>query len=343
MTAIQQVSIVDLQERSEPKPHTVYRIEIKAHIQSWSMWRRYSEFDDLHTDLVQATGTPPPAPLPPKHKFSLFRSRTDSQLLTERRAALEIYLRAIISARDDQWREAYPFKQFLGIPIGKAAAAKNYEYQEIQTRLRDVRADINRREAFSTQGDVNASHKSNVSAKQKLAGVLARIGTLGKGLQELAGRGHERTDMVARLQDDCEKLGKMVTVARMTSSRSGGGGVPTTMSLSPSTDREALLGPAGNTFTRVTRVFGVPSAPQETEETRPLDNHGLLGFQQTQIEQQDQQLSILTTILQRQRHLGEAIGTEIASQNDMLDGLSNDVDRVSSKLVSANRQLGRLG
>lgn len=361
MTAIQQVSIVDLQERSEPKPHTVYRIEIKAHIQSWSMWRRYSEFDDLHTDLVQATGTPPPAPLPPKHKFSLFRSRTDSQLLAERRAGLETYLRAIISARDDQWREAYPFKQFLGIPIGKAAAAKNVpthfsstswldEYQEIQTRLRDVRADINRREAFSTQGDVNASHKSNVSAKQKLAGVLARIGTLGKGLQELAGEGmsqgelQRRTDMVARLQDDCEKLGKMVTVARMTSSRSGGGGSgPTTMNRVPSTDREALLGPAGNTFTRVTRVFGAPSAPQETEETRPLDNHGLLGFQQTQIEQQDQQLSILTTILQRQRHLGEAIGAEIATQNDMLDGLSNDVDRVGGKLVSANRQLGRLG
>ncbi len=151
MTAIQQVSIVDLQERPEPKPHTVYRIEIKAHIQSWSMWRRYSEFDDLHTDLVQANpAPPPPAPLPPKHKFSLFRSRTDSQLLTERRAGLETYLRAIISARDDQWREAYPFKQFLGIPIGKAAAAKNVpthfsstswldEYQEIQTRLRDVR------------------------------------------------------------------------------------------------------------------------------------------------------------------------------------------------------------
>ncbi|KAF9044774.1 hypothetical protein BDZ89DRAFT_1058874 [Hymenopellis radicata] len=204
------------------------------------------------------------------------------------------------------------------------------EHREIQSRLRDVRADINAREAFATQGDVNSSHKSNVAAKQKLAGVLARIGNLGTGLKELAmggmseGELQRRTDMVARLQDDCEKLGKMVTVARMTSSQPG----TTAVNLAPSSDREALLGPQANKFTRVTRVFGAPSPPQETEVTRPLDNMGLLGHQQTQIGQQDQQLAQLTTILQRQRQLGSAIGAEIAFQNELLDGLSSDVDRV---------------
>ncbi|KAF8922485.1 hypothetical protein CPB85DRAFT_1267797, partial [Mucidula mucida] len=133
MTAIQAVSIPDYQERTDPKPHTVYQIVVVLN------------------------------------------------LLEERRSGLETYLRAIVSAKDDQWREAVAFKQFLGIPIGKSQApAPNPthfslmtwldEHREIQSRLRDVRADINAREAFATQGDVNSSHKSNVAAKQKLAG-----------------------------------------------------------------------------------------------------------------------------------------------------------------------------
>ena len=68
-----------------------------------------------------------------------------------------------------------------------------------------------------------------------------------------------------------------------------------------------------------------------------------MGLQQTQIQQQDQQLSALTTILQRQRQLGEAINHEIQEQNELLEGLSNDVDLVSGKLRQANRELNRLG
>ncbi|THV04885.1 hypothetical protein K435DRAFT_774176 [Dendrothele bispora CBS 962.96] len=324
------------------------------------MWRRYSEFDDLDTELTKATGSPPPCPLPPKHRLSVFRSHSDPALLEERKTGLEAYLRAIVSAKDDQWRETFAFKEFLGVPVGRQAgvvggppnptqftsASWLDEYRDIQTRLRDVRADINKREALSDQGDINASHKSNVAAKQKLAGVLSRIGNLGKGLQELAmgglseGELQRRTDMVARLQDDCEKLGKMVTISRQAARQTDS--IPgVAAAAAPNSDREALLG--RNTFTRVTRVFGAPSQPQETEETRPLDDHGLLQLQQTQMQQQDDQLAQLTTILRRQRHLGEAISSEISSQIEMLDDLSNEVDRVGGKLSVANKQLNRLG
>jgi len=233
-----------------------------------------------------------------------------------------------------------------GAPTQFTLASWLDEHLELQTRLRDVRADINKREALSDQGDINASHKSNVSAKQKLAGVLSRIGTLGKALQDLASNGmtegelQRRTDMVARLQDDCEKLGKMVTVARQTSR----GYTPhsATSNPTPTADREELLGGATNAFTHITRVFGSTSEPQETEATRPLDDHGLVSMQNLQIEQEDQQLSFLSSILQRQRQLGEAIGHEIRMHNDALDDLNNEVDRVSANLSSANRQLNQL-
>jgi len=356
MTAIQAVFIRGYEERTSPKPHAVYRIDIQAHVRSWQMWRRYSEFDDLYTELTKATGSPPPSTLPPKHKFAILKSHTNTKLLEERRVGLEAFLRAIVGSKDDKWRETFAFKEFLGVPVGRQGGPEGGsshqftssswldEHLELQARLRDVWADINKRDALSDRGDIPAAHKSNVAAKSKLAGVLSRIGTLGQGLQELGlsgmneGELQRRTDMVARLQDDCEKLSKVVSVARQTSMRPGELRTTTAIPASGS-DREALLG-ASHTTKPARRIFGSP--PKETEATRPLDNVGLLGMQQTQIQRQDNQLSQLTTILQRQRHLGEAISSEIATQIEMLDDLSNEVDRVGGKLHTANRQLNKV-
>lgn len=350
MAAIQAVHINGYEERSSPKPHIVYRIDIQAHVRSWQMWRRYSEFDDLHTELTKLTGSPPPGVLPPKHKFSILRSHSDVKLLEGRRVGLENYLRAIISSKDDKWREHFVFREFLGVPVSRHGIPPSHftssswleEHLELQTRIRDIRADINKRDALSERGDAGSSHKANVSAKTKLAGLVSRIRALEEGLGELGMHGisegelQRRSDMVARLLDDHDKLTKMVTVARYIS-QSGGSSTRTT-DVAPESDRAALLGP----FKPITRVFGGSTHPQETSQTRPLDEHGLVGLQQAQIEQQDEQLSQLTTILQRQRQLGHAIGSEIASQIELLDDISNDVDRVGGKLTRTNRQLNRL-
>jgi len=222
------------------------------------------------------------------------------------------------------------------------------EHLELQTRIRDVRADINKRDALSDRGDVAASHTSNVQAKKKLAEILVRVRTLTRGLQELGMSGmiegelQRRTDMVARLQDDCEKLGKMVTVARLTSRAGGGPPAVTVGTPAPESDRAALLG--STAFSKpIARVFGQAPQPKETAVTRPLDNQGLIQLQKQQMDQQDAQASQLTTILQRQRQLGEAINAELASQNELLDDLSNDVDKVGNKLSTAKKQLNRLG
>jgi regulator of vacuolar morphogenesis len=360
MTAIQAVYIRRHEERSDPKQHTVYAIEIQAHVRSWQMWRRYSEFVDLHAELSKSTGSPPPHPLPPKHPLDFWRPKPDGKMLEERRVGLEAYLRAIVGAKDDKWRENLAFRDFLGVPVGRQARATGglstsfsssawlEEHLELQSLIRDVRADINKRDALSDRGDVNGSQKANVSAKQKLAEVLSRIGKLGEGLRELGmggmseGELQRRTDMVARLQDDCEKLGKMVSVARISSRAQSGGGYAAQKSPAPDSDREALL---GESFKPITRVFGAaqPKAPRETDQTRPLDDHGVLQLQKVQMEEQDEQVSQLATILRRQRQLGEAIGQEIASQIELMDDLSNNVDRVGGKLAAAKTKLNRLG
>ncbi|OBZ78532.1 Vacuolar morphogenesis protein 7 [Grifola frondosa] len=251
------------------------------------------------------------------------------------------------------------FRDFLGVPVGKQTGPDGTpsqftssswldEHNDLQTRIRDVRADINKRDALSDRGDVAGSHQANVQAKKKLAGVLSRVGFLEEGLKTLGlggmseGELQRRTDMAARLRDDCEKLAKIVTVARMTAR--GLGSNAERNPASP-TDRAALLGSSSATgFGRpVARVFGAAAQPQETEQTRPLDDHGLFQLQVTQMEQQDTQLAHLTTVLNRQKHLGLAIGNEIAEQNELLDNLTSEVDRVGGKLTSAKKQLNRLG
>ena len=379
-TAIQAVYVRGHEERIEPKAHIVFRIDIQAHVRSWQMWRRYSEFADLHTELTKSVGAPPPSPLPPKHAFAMLRSPKNEALLEERRAGLETYLRAIVSAKDNRWLDSFALRDFLGIPTGKpsllpgtgdlASLGKDMggggglqftssswldEHMDLQSRVRDIRADINKRDAFLERGDVGGAHITNVQAKKKLAGVLTRVGVLVSGLDTLVvqsgmseGELQRRTDMVARLQDDCEKLAKMLTVASRQQSSSSSSSAA--RNITTASDRAALFGSAGGgggqptvTSKPIARVFGAPPPPKETEETRPLDDHGLLQLQQAKMDQQDSQVSQLTAILQRQKHLGTAINNELAQHVELLDGLHNDMERVGGKLTAAKKQLNRLG
>lgn len=361
MAAIQSVFIKSHEQRTEPKPHIVYRIEITASVRSWSMWHRYSDFVDLNTELTHITGQAPPLELPPKHALSIFtfKKSTDEGILEERRTGLEAYLRAIVANKDDRWRTCHAFNTFLGVPVGRnsgfsgedgipcfSSAAWLDEHIALGGAIRDVRADINKRTALQDAGDVTTSHIVGVQAKKRLAEVLGRIRVLTTSLQALGLQGlgegelQRRTDLLAKLQDDCEKCGKMLTVTRQ--SRTQGS---TTGTASEPDRKELFSGATSSTsfgfkIKPPARVFGAPA--QETSVTRPLDDAGILQSQQQQIEVQDQQASQLSAILSRQRHLAMAIHEEITLQNDLLDDLNNEVEHTGDKLRGAKKQLNRL-
>ncbi|KAG8744021.1 hypothetical protein FRC11_013664 [Ceratobasidium sp. 423] len=358
MAIIQSIHIRSHENRTEPKPHTVYKIEVQGPVRSWTVWKRYSEFVDLDVELTKATGEAPPAPLPPKHSiqfsFTIRRTLGDEKLLEERRSGLETYLRAIVSAKDPKWRDNISFREFLNAPranntAGGETNASQFttsswldEQADLMTMARDIRADLNKRDTLSDRNDVQGALTAGVSAKRKLSALVLRVGVLAKGLAELAlgglsqGELQRRSDMVARLQDDCEKLSKMIVAARQTSRG-------TERVLPTAADREQLLNEVSTNRKPFGRVFGQRQAPQETAETRPLDEQGLLQLQNTQVEQQDAQLAQLSAILRRQNQIGVAIGSEIAQQIEMLDQLSNDLDSTGAKLTNARKQLNRLG
>jgi regulator of vacuolar morphogenesis len=88
------------------------------------------------------------------------------------------------------------------------------------------------------------------------------------------------------------------------------------------------------------RVFGKKA--EETDETRPLDDGGLLQLQQAKMDNQDGQLEQLSQILRRQRGMGEEIHREIGEQTEMLEDIDNEVGKVGSKMARAKRQMNKL-
>ena len=90
------------------------------------------------------------------------------------------------------------------------------------------------------------------------------------------------------------------------------------------------------------RVFGSRPPPQETIDTRPLDDAGLVQLQQNQMNNQDEQLQELSRLLLRQRAMGEEIHKEIGEQSDMLDEVDSEVGKVGNKLSKTKRQMNRL-
>ncbi|GJJ09432.1 hypothetical protein Clacol_003654 [Clathrus columnatus] len=356
MTAIHAVRVIGYEQRSKPKTHVVYHIQVQTSVRSWQLWRRYSEFVELHNELRTMTSSEPPVSLPPKHPLSF--SRQNPIIIEERQSGLERYLREIVASKDSRWRETRVFNEFLEVPFTSHASVDRPssqqftlsswldEHSSLQALVRDVMADITKRNSLVDMGDVPASQASNVSAKRKLVILLDKLGILAKGLEELSNQGlapgelQRRNDMIARLQDDCERLQKMVSAIRSTRQVGVIGQTPSSQA-----DREALLSSSqSKPYTmNVSRVFGAKQAPEETEQTRPLDNHGLLGLQKLQMEQQDDQVARLTTILRRQKQLGTAISQEIEEQNELLDDLTRSVDVTAQKLSTAGKDLRRVG
>ncbi|KAF9425941.1 hypothetical protein BGZ94_007081 [Podila epigama] len=487
---LQAIYVRDYETRSQPKPHIVFRVEVHAAVRTWSVWKRYSEFETLHSRYLELfPDHPPPVHLPTKHWWQ--STMDNPELLEERRAGLESYLRGILSHRDDRWRLAHEWNEFLAIPAVSRSSADLFasqqhstgksdspapsilshfnifgfggssshasgsdtasiasssatttggpgnsvttitssssttstliqpqfytteswleEFRSLQNCAREVRSLINRRETHLGRSEISASHNCTIQSKKLLTSLGLRIPALENGLTTLAmgnpgggGKGsimsdgelRRRQDMLAELKDEREVLTKLVIANRqndgMVGYQGAGGNVPAS-----SGDRNALLMGAGgsgsgsgngsashggaagkglsshgpssshlyggagvtgggsdassvhsgsNRLSTSRRVFGrvVQNLTQETSQTRGLDNEGLLILQQEQMKQQDDHIEQFNAILQRQKHIGLAIGQELDNQIQLLDELDRDVDRTALKLGLVNKKIGKI-
>lgn len=372
---IQAIFIQSSDTRSTPKPHTVYQVEVHAAVRTWVVWKRYSEFEKLHNQFLKIFPShPPPVNLPSKRIFPSTFSNPDK--VEERRRGLEAYLRGILSSRDDRWRQTDIWKEFLAIPVGRSLDASTMytsetwldEYNDMNNMAREVRSLINRRSTHIARNEISASHNCTVQAKKLLLTLSSRLSNLDAGLGGLHladGETRRRQDMLNTLRDEKDALLKLVnsgrqeqellkqqsprrtnSVSEKTMTNGGSGSAAQDFGFPTSTNGTQQKGSARrNNTIGPGRAFGAAAANQlakETEETRGLDNDGLVQYQQQVMKDQDLQVEQFSALLARQRQLGLAIGDELETQNQILDELDADVDRTGLKLKFANKKLATI-
>ncbi|OZJ04755.1 hypothetical protein BZG36_01835 [Bifiguratus adelaidae] len=379
MEAVHAIFVRSAETRSNPKPHTEYRIEIQGPIRTWNVWKRYSEFDRLNSEFArQFPKTPTPAPLPPKNYFS--STLKNAELVEERRKGLEAYLRAILASRDDRWRETPEWKAFLAIPTGRALdTASSYtseswldEQRELSNSTRQIRSLLNARETHLARNEVSMVHNNTMQAKKMLVTLSTRLTSLENGLTALAkgsasesrvlseGELRRRTDMVNELKEERDSLNKLVNTGRQNNALLNATSHPS--SPAKPAERRALLsnkngegnGWSGDVGFRSMpkspdikpatsrRVFGNPNALKETPQTMGLDNDQLLQLQNQMMDDQDAQVEQFSSILTRQKQIGLAIGDELDEQNQMLDELDTSVGKSKAKLTFAQKKLNKI-
>ncbi|KAH8898139.1 v-SNARE protein [Thozetella sp. PMI_491] len=350
------------------KPYTLYNITLRLPLRSFVVQKRYSEFATLHNSLTSLTGAAPPEPLPAK---SWFKSTVSSPDLTEaRREGLEKYLRAIAETPDRQWRDTPIWRAFLNLPsssttnsaasssgigvegripaIGlrdaNVAAASDPTtwmdlYREVKESLHQARMNLAKRDAANNN---SARFDASAVAKRSLIKAGSLLSSLNDGLRLLKDSGRlgegelrRRRDLLsaARVErDGLEKLSATLNVSAAGSSRQG---IPS------AGEQASLLGNGANFGPRAGgRVLGAPLP--ETEQTRELDNEGVLQLQRTQIAEQDQEVELLAKLVRRQREMGLAIKDEVDMQTEMLQGLNEDVNRVEGKIQVGKERTRRM-
>ena len=350
------------------KPHTLYNITIRLPLRSFVVQKRYSDFATLHQSLTALVGSPPPSPLPGK-SWSWFRSTVSSPELTEqRRAGLERYLRAVAENPDRRWRDAPAWRAFLNLPAapsaGGSASGVSVEarvpaiglrdanlaaasdpatwvdlHKEMKRELGVARAALARREHALAEGEVR---EAEALARRALVKAGSLLGPLGEGLRVMKEGGRLGGGEFTRRRDAVEAakyekgLLDQLAAALATARGSGGGGGGGGGKEQAESDRVKLVGarrPVG-------RTIGAPLP--ETEETRELDNEGVLQRQKVVTQEQDQRVSELGAVVHRLNQLGTAINDEVILQNGMLDNANNAADGLDRKLRVANRRAKNL-
>ncbi|KAM6174396.1 syntaxin-8 isoform 2-T2 [Erethizon dorsatum] len=78
---------------------------------------------------------------------------------------------------------------------------------------------------------------------------------------------------------------------------------------------------------------------EEPEETRGLGFDELRQQQQKIIQEQDAGLDALSSIISRQKQMGQEIGNELDEQNEIIDDLANLVENTDEKLRTEARRV----
>lgn len=347
-----EISIPTTTISTTPKPYTIYNITLRLPLRTFTVQKRYSDFPTFHDALTSQVGSPPPAPLPTKSWFS--KTTTNPAYKEQRRKGLEEYLCAINDAEDSRWRNSSAWRAFLNLPNSAAMGANGSRASNLHTAitgpgggggpitdptmwldcLRDAKSQLHDARLHLTNRDQaktpQKQHESSAQAKACLVKSGTMIGALEEGLKNLGdkstfggcrlgdGELRRRKDLVESVKKDRDGLENLLN-AMATKSKLDS-------AVASIQDKAALV---GDGKPKPGRVLG-----KETDQTRELDNEGVLQLQKQVMEDQDMSVNELMKIVHRQKELGTAIHDELEVQNQMLNMADEDTSRYISLTVS---------
>ncbi|PGH30209.1 hypothetical protein GX50_07036 [[Emmonsia] crescens] len=357
-----EISIPTTTLSNTPNPYTIYNISIRLPLRTFTIQKRYSEFLAFHSSLTSQVTGPPPAPLPGKSWF--VNTNSNPIYREKRREGLEEYLRAINEAEDPQWRNSSAWRAFLNLPSaalsnGPSRTSSNLHaaattpgaggnaapitdpttwldcYRDVKSQLHDARLHLTRRDQATTP---QKQHEYSAQAKSSLVRVGTLLTGLDDGLKNLGDRStwggnklgsgelRRRKDLLSSARKEKDGLENLLNA--MTAKAKLDNAVASAQ------DREALV---GGSKPRPGRILG-----KETDQTRELDNQGVLQLQKQVMENQDLSLEDLRKVIARQKELGVAINNELEIQNEMLNMVDEDAERVNRKVQIGKKRIGKI-
>lgn len=299
---------------------TYYQINIKLPLRSFIVKRRYSDFEQLITNLCNTLGINTkdfPYQLPAKRINWLNKKES---LVQERKLQLTTFLTQII--KDKSLQNEPLVLEFLQLPINfrfnndlfkdgnndltidetSVITPENWLqlYRSLRQEIQECQIPSSIQEKIKTKDKINRVYQPTITK------LLDSLSSLSISNQER----EKRTTLINQLQSNID------TIANS--------------QLQQPSQRDGL--------TNSKRVLGAPMVndpPRETSQTIPLSNTELLQ-QQIQIhKQQDQEAEQLRYLIARQRNIGELIHNEVEEQNLLLDRFNEEVEVASEKVKQA--------
>lgn len=318
-----------------------YNVNIKVPLRSSSVQRRYSEFSQLVDKLCYELGINNrdfPYKLPPKSNIWSITSKVAT--VNERQKELAKFLNELLKDKDLQ---NHPLvHEFLQLPItfkisnsmfekkGKSSsinelvipdvllinAHKWLEYSRLfKYHINELRSTYTSSKTINVKVDIR--DKINKIIHPNLSELSNSLYNLSHNNEIDKGEYSKRELLLESLRSD---LNALVTELEDLSIKKP--------NMSQPRNRRVLGGKIDEA--------------EETKETLPLNNKELLQHQLQIHQQQDQDVSELRKIIQRQREIGQTINAEVEEQNALLDEFNEDVDRSNDKLRLARKNARKI-
>lgn len=304
---------------------------------SYTLTKRYSDFATLKKELESLYSDQMPYKFP--RKTFIRSSVKNGALAEERRVVLERFLQECINDKiNTKWRKSLPFREFLNLAPGTFSNA-NEQTKEL---VKDAWAMAHRHDGpivdVTTWLDTAREAKTMLQdarckvfvdpgeCRKKLILSRTTFDALSRGLEMAQMGDGERKRRVDLLNSLKREHGDVESLLR---------------NVHDSDDVGVKRPPPMGSKTELFKGRRVIGEPQETDRTRALDNHQLLQLQKQDFIRQDEELHQLHSAIQKQRELGIAINDELQLQNELLDELDGEVDRVGNKLHYARKRVGR--